>query len=754
MSDVPMPARALLPVGWRTNTAALYRWVSTVDHKKIGLLYIYSALFFFLVGGVEAMLMRIQLAQPNNHFLSPDVYNAMFTLHGTTMIFLVVVPVQLGLAVYMVPLMIGARDMALPRLNALSFWLTLFGGLLLYASLITGHAPAAGWFSYAPLSERPYSFYQGMGYWLLALLTIGIGTLTNGLNLILTIFTMRAPGMTIRRLPLFVWMMLIDAFLIIAALPALNGALVMLLADREFGAHFFKPHEDGSAVLWQHFFWSFGHPEVYIMIMPAWGMISEIIPVFSRKPIFGYTFVAMSTVAIALLSFGVWMHHMFTMGLPMVQYYIFSAASMLIAVPTGVKIFAWIGTMWGGSIRFSVAMLFAIAFLIQFTLGGLSGVMFAAVPVDWQLQSSYFLVAHLHYVLFGGAVFAIFSGVYYWFPKMSGRLLSERIGKWHFWLTVLGFNATFMVQHVLGVRGMPRRVYTYPDLPGWFPMNLISTIGSAILGISVLVFLWNILWSYKKGAVAGDNPWEGWSLEWAAASPPPEHNFDLVPPIHGRRPLWNLAHPDATTKGTKVSSGSQQGIIQAKESQVLAWLSENKSRACMALFLGSESIFFITLIAAFIYFHRAAHGPTAHETLDPISTGLYSIFLFASSFTAWRAGVGADRNQLGKTKFWLLGTIALGTAFLLFQAHEFVTLIGKKVTLGGNVFGSTFFTLTGFHGLHVAAGVIMLAVIYGLLVAKKLPQPKPSMATVSIYWHFVDAVWVVIFAIVYLWGAS
>jgi cytochrome c oxidase subunit 1/cytochrome c oxidase subunit I+III len=731
-----------------------YQWVSTVDHKRIGLLYIFSALLFFLIGGVEALLMRIQLAQPNNHFLSPDVYNAMFTLHGTTMIFLVIVPVQLGLAVYMVPLMIGARDMALPRLNALSFWLTLFGGMLLYASLLTGHAPAAGWFSYAPLSEQPYSFYQGMGYWLLALLTIGIGTLTNGLNLILTIFTMRAPGMTIRRLPLFVWMMLVDAFLIVVALPVLNGALVMLLADRQFGAHFFKPDVNGSAVLWQHFFWSFGHPEVYIMIIPAWGMISEIIPVFSRKPIFGYTFVAMSTVAIALLSFGVWMHHMFTMGLPMVQYYIFSAASMLIAVPTGVKIFAWIGTMWGGSIRFTVSMLFAIAFLIQFTLGGLSGVMFAAVPVDWQLQASYFLVAHLHYVLFGGAVFAIYSGVYYWFPKMSGRLLSERIGKWHFWLTVVGFNATFMVQHALGVQGMPRRVYTYPDLPGWFPMNLISTIGTMILAVSVLVFLWNLIWSFHKGKFAGDNPWEGWSLEWATSSPPPDDNFTLVPPIKGRRPLWNLAHPNQEISGRKTSTDADQRVTQAKEWQILKWMSENPSRACMAMFLASESIFFITLIAAFIFFHRVKDGPTAHETLHPLSTFMYSLFLFASSFTAWRAGVGADWRQVNRVKWWLLGTIALGTTFLLFQGREFTNLVHQHVTIAGNIFGSTFFILTGFHGLHVAAGVIMLCVIYGLLLAKKLPESKQSMATIGLYWHFVDVVWVVIFGIVYLWGTA
>lgn len=753
MTDVPLDlAPTVPPEAAAAHSPGWYRWVASVDHKQIGIMYLFVVLCFLLVGGVEAMLMRIQLAVPNNHFLSPDVYDQLFTLHGTTMVFLVVMPLGLGLAVYMVPLMIGARDMALPRLNALSFWLTAFGGLLLYMSVATGHAPPAGWFSYPPLSEQPYSYYPGMDYWLLGLLTIGVGTLTTAINLIVTIFTLRAPGLTIRRLPLFVWMMLVDAFMIIFALPVLNAALVMLLADRQLGAHFFKPDSFGSAILWQHFFWGFGHPEVYIMIVPAWGIISEVIPVFSRKPIFGYTFVAMSTVAIALLSFGVWAHHMFTMGLPMTQYYFFSAASMLIAVPTGVKIFAWIGTMWGGAIRFTTSMLFAIAFLIQFTLGGLSGIMFAAVPIDWQLQSSYFLVAHFHYVLFGGAFFGFLAGIYYWFPKISGRMLSERIGKWHFWTTVIGFNATFMVQHVLGMQGMPRRVYTYPDIPGWFPMNLLSTIGAAILSISMLIFLWNIWRSVRQGAAAGDNPWEAWSLEWATTSPPPPHNFDLVPPVRGRRPLWNLAHPAAHTKTANVPMDGQRAVAGG-ERRALEWVSTNKPRASMALFLASESLFFIMIIVAFIYFHGAGDGPTARQSLHPLSTGLYSIFLFASSFTIWRAGVGAGNAQMGRLRGWLLATIVLGLTFLVFQSREFVTLIHQNVTIGGNLFGSTFFTLTGFHGLHVAAGLVMLAVLYGLLLGRRVRDPQSPLETIGIYWHFVDIVWVVIFSIVYLWGA-
>jgi cytochrome c oxidase subunit 1/cytochrome c oxidase subunit I+III len=683
--------------------------------------------------------------------MAPNIYDALFTLHGTTMIFLVVVPVQLGMAVYMVPLQIGARDMAMPRLNAMSFWLTALGGFLLYLSVAVGHPPEAGWFAYAPLSLPPYSFYQGMDYWALALLLIGIGTVTTAMNMVLTIVTLRAPGLTIRRLPLFSWMMLVDSFLIVFAMPILNAALVLVLADRLLGTHFFQPVYQGSAVIYQHLFWSFGHPEVYIMIIPAWGMISEVIPVFSRKPIFGYTFVAMSTVAIALLSFGVWVHHMFTLGLPMVEYYVFSAASMLIAVPTGVKIFAWIGTMIGGSLRFTTSMMFAIAFLIQFTLGGLSGVMFSAVPVDWQLQSSYFLVAHLHYVLFGGAVFAIYSGFYYWFPKISGRMLSERLGRWHFWLTVIGFNGTFMVQHVLGFHGMQRRIYTYPDLPGWSILNLISSIGAMLLAFSTLFFLWNLLWSSKRGKPASNNPWEAWTLEWATTSPPPEHNFDSVPLVRSRRPLWHAAHPQAKISRPDYFPEPQ---LLAEEARLLEWVSENIPRSSMALFLVSETLFFVALITAYLYYHYVpTYRSDAHKALDPLRTGLYSIALFASSFTIWRAEVNAKAGRNSRLHAWLLGTIALGSAFIAFQVIEFVGLYHRGIVITSSIFSNAFFTLVGVHGIHVAIGLVMLAILYGLLAARLLPQPKRPLATLAIYWHFVDVVWIFIFSVVYLWGA-
>ena len=526
-------------------------WVASVDHKQLGIMYLLGAFVFFVVAGVLALLMRVQLAVPNNHFLSPQVFNQFFTMHGTTMIFLVVVPMLVGFATYMVPLMIGARDMAFPRLNALSFWVQIFGGLMLYFSFATsgvnGGAPAAGWFSYAPLSETAYSYGPGVDYWILGLLGIGVGTLTAGINLMATIISMRAPGMSIRRLPLFIWMTLITGFLIVVVMPILNAGLVMLLADRLLNAHFFRADTGGSAVLWQHVFWAFGHPEVYIMVLPAFGIISEVIPVFSGKPIYGYDFVAASTLAIAFLSLTVWAHHMFAVGLGHAFDVFFAICSMAISVPTGIKIFNWTATMYQGRVRFTTAMLFAVSFLLMFTIGGLSGVAFAVVPIDWQLTDSYFVVAHFHYVLFGGTALALFAGAYYWFPKITGRMLDERWGKVHFWLTFIGFNMTFMIQHVLGMLGMPRRVFTYPPLPGWEAMNMISTIGAFLLAFAVLIFIINVAISLRSGKIAGDNPWDAWTLEWATTSPPPPENFTRgVPPIRGRRPLWDLAHPDRT----------------------------------------------------------------------------------------------------------------------------------------------------------------------------------------------------------------
>ena len=524
-------------------------WISSVDHKQLGIMYLWLALFFFIIGGLEAMLIRAQLAVGDNDLISPEFYNQLFTMHGTTMIFLVLMPALIGLATYLIPLMIGANEMAFPRLNAFSFWMTCLGGFLMYFSFFAGGAPDAGWFNYAPLSESNYSSTQGVDYYLVGLILTGMGSIGAGLNFVTTILTLRSPDIKLNMLPLFAWMIFINGFLILAAFPLLNAGLFMMLIDRQFDAHFFIPSSGGSAILWQHFFWSFGHPEVYILALPAFGIISEVIPVFSRNKIFGYKFVAASTVAIALLAFGVWVHHMFAVGMTNTVNGFFAASSMLIGIPTGVKVINWIGTLYKGSIRMTVSMMFAVAFFIDFTIGGLSGASFAIVPIDWQLTDTYYVVAHIHYVFLGGTAFGIFAGIYYWFPKISGRFLSEKLGKWHLWLFVIGFNFTFLVQHVLGILGMPRRIYTYPSRFGsWEIFNMISTLGAVMMFVAIAVFLWNLFITLKKPRTAPKNPWEAWTLEWATNSPPDLKNFEEVPRVHSRRPLWDLANPDNPDK--------------------------------------------------------------------------------------------------------------------------------------------------------------------------------------------------------------
>jgi cytochrome c oxidase subunit I len=537
--QIPEPASPFPGIGVSSDQGLL-QWISSVDHKMIGIMYLLIALIFFLIGGAEALLMRIQLAQPVNHFLTPEAYDQIFTMHGTTMIFLVAMPAVLGFAVYFTPLMIGANEMAFPRMNSFSLWITFFGGLLLYFSFLAGGGPDAGWFNYAPLNEKNYSSSNGIDYYAMGLLLTGIGSVTTSINLIVTILHYRVKGMKLNMLPLFVWMVFVNSFLLIAAFPSLNAALAMLLLDRQFHAHFFNTANGGSALLWQHLFWIFGHPEVYIVILPPFGILSEVFPVFSRKPIFGYAFVAASSVAIALLAFGVWAHHMFAVGLGNTVDAFFSASSMLIGIPTGVKVFNWIATMYGGKIKFTVSMMFAIAFLIEFTIGGLSGIAFSIVPIDWQLTDTYYVVAHLHYVFIGGTIFGVLAGLFYWFPKMTGKMLDEKMGKWFFWLFVIGFNGTFLVQHALGMLGMPRRVFTYPDLPGYAILNLISTIGAFLMGLSVLLLVYIVYKSIKNGKAAGNDPWNGFTLEWLTTSPPPLKNFDEVPEVKSRWPLWDM----------------------------------------------------------------------------------------------------------------------------------------------------------------------------------------------------------------------
>ncbi len=537
-----------------TNAPALsklHQWVVTVDHKKLGLMYIMSGLIFFIIGGLEAVMMRWQLAWSDMGVLMPDEFNRLFTMHGTTMVFLVGMPILLGSANYLVPLMIGTRDMAFPRLNAFGFWLFLLGGLLLYFSYFGGQglygmgsAPDVGWFAYAPLTERTFSRGHSTDYWILGLLVSGFGSIATGINLVATTLCMRCKGMSLMKMPLFVWIMLIDAILIVVAMPPLAASQVMLLFDRTLGAHFFDVQGGGSAVLWQNLFWFFGHPEVYILILPAFAFVSEIIPVFSRKVIFGYPLMVAATVAIGFISLGVWVHHMFAVGLSPAVNTAFMASTMLIAVPTGIKMFNWVATMYGGRIRLHTPMLFSIGFLVQFLFGGLTGIMLAVVPFDWQVSDSYFVVGHFHYVLFGGLVFTIFAAIYYWFPKASGKMLSEKLGKWQFWLLLIGFNLTFGPMHVSGMLGMPRRVYTYHADRGWEFWNLLTSIGVIFQVLAVACFTYNVIRSLRKGKPAGDDPWDAWTLEWSTTSPPPAWNYDIDPEVRSRRPLWDKKHPD------------------------------------------------------------------------------------------------------------------------------------------------------------------------------------------------------------------
>ena len=520
-----------------TTENVIWSWITTVDHKRIGVLYGVTAFLFFLLGGVEALTIRSQLAVPNGGVVDAELFNQLFTMHALTMIFLAIMPLGAAFFNYMIPLMIGARDVAFPRLNALSYWIFLAGALLLTSSFIFGGAPDTGWFAYQPISGSGFAG-SGMDFYVIGLIILGLSSLAAALNFAVTIINLRAPGMTMMRLPVFVWMTLIVSFLLILALPVLTVALIELLFDRSYTTSFFLPEGGGDPILWQHLFWVFGHPEVYILILPAMGIVSEVLPTFSRKPLFGYPAMVFAGIAIGFLGWAVWSHHMFTTGLGAVPRVVFATSTMIIGVPTGIKIFNWLGTMWGGNIRFTTAMYFAVSFIALFTIGGVSGVMHAAPPVDQQQQDTYFIVAHLHYVLVGGSIVGIFAGLYYWWPKMTGRFLSERLGKVNFWLMFIGLNMTFFPMHFLGVAGMPRRIYTYDEGLGWEFWNFFASVGAFVLASGVLVFVINVLWTMRQPKTAPDNAWGGGTLEWATSSPPPEHDFDAIPEVRARDPLW------------------------------------------------------------------------------------------------------------------------------------------------------------------------------------------------------------------------
>ncbi|MBI1967662.1 MAG: cytochrome c oxidase subunit I [Gemmatimonadetes bacterium] len=558
------------------SATGLRSWLTTTDHKRIGLLYFWTAFVFFLVGGLEALVIRAQLAGPNGTLVSAEAFNQLFTMHATTMVFLALMPLTAAFFNYIVPLQIGARDVAFPRLNAFSYWVFLLGGLFMNASFLFGAAPDGGWFGYANLTSKQYSPGLNIDFWLLGLQILGIASLAAGFNFIVTILNLRAPGLKMMRLPVFTWMVLVTQFLIITAFPVITVALVLLMFDRFFGTSFYLPAGGGNPVLWQHLFWIFGHPEVYILILPAMGIVSEVLPTFSRKPLFGYTVVVYSGVLIGFMGWGVWSHHMFSVGLGPIADSFFAATTLLIAIPTGVKIFNWIATLWGGQIRFAAAMKFALGFIAMFIIGGLSGVSHAAPPADLQQTDTYYVVAHIHYVLFGGTVFGLFAGMYYWWPKMTGRLLDERLGNWHFWLTFIGMNLAFFPMHFIGLLGMPRRIYTYGPELGVSTMNLVSTIGAFLIGIAALIFVYNMWRTRRHGAVAGDDPWGGATLEWSISSPPPPHNFDVIPTVASRLPRWSATQLKAIPEGAEtaapvhVPAGSWWPLIAASSLPIMA----------------------------------------------------------------------------------------------------------------------------------------------------------------------------------------
>ena len=801
----------------------LWSWITTTNHKRIGLLYIGTSIVYFLVAVGFAMLMRAQLLGPSRSVVSAERYNQIFSMHATAMIFLFAMPILGGgLANYLIPLMIGARDMAFPRLNALSYWLFAFGGLLLFSSFIFGGGGLdTGWYSYSPLTAVAFSPHDGVTFWTVAIIMVGASSVLGAVNFIVTMMKLRAPGMTFFRMPLFALATYINSFLILYAIPSLTAALIMLYLDRKHGTVFFDALRGGDPVIWAHLFWFFGHPEVYVLILPAFGILSEVTPVFSRKPLFGRNSMILMIGIIGLLSFGVWGHHMFTFGLPSSFDVAMAATSMLIAVPTGVKIFNWLATMWGGSLRFDTPLLFVAGFIGFFVIGGLTGVMLAAYPFDWQANGTYFLVGHLHNVLFGGTLFGVFAGLYYWFPKMTGHFLNDRLGKLHFWLIFPGALLTFLPMYALGLLGMPRRVYTYAPNRAWDILNAISSLGGFLIGVAILVFVVNIVVSLRDGKPAPDNPWGAWTLEWATTSPPPVSNFVTLPLVTSERPIWDWEHAAVATASAGAQSyppeidlsypPSDVSVVypivepDAEQTSVLplmagvsllivaigllsslwiaaagavllidvmvrwAWfpwsgpdvpfLSNERFSARgagMVLFIGSESIFFGVLIYSYLHLriHLGVWPPPGVPGLGLKLAGVNTVVLLSSGVAAGWALKAFRKGLMPRCRRWILVTMLLGVGFLGGQVWEYTH---AGFSFSGGLMGSTFFTLTGFHGGHVTAGLLLMAFMFiRSFRQEKMGAASPDKGTTGLmeagtyYWHFVDAVWVVLFSVLYL----
>jgi cytochrome c oxidase subunit 1 len=770
-------------------------WLTTVDHKRIGILYLVSALGFFVIGGVEALLIRLQLAFPDGRVIGPETFNQLFTMHGTTMVFLALMPLSAAFFNYLVPLMIGARDVAFPRLNAFSYWVFLLGGLFINSSFLVGAAPHAGWFGYATLTEKPFSVGPHTDFWLLGLLFLGISSVVSALNFLTTILNLRAPGVTFLRMPIFVWNTVVTSVLLLLAFPPITVALILLMFDRFFGTSFYLPAGGGSPLLWQHLFWIFGHPEVYILILPAMGVVSEVLPTFARKPLFGYVAIVYATCLIAFFGFGVWAHHMFAVGMGAIADSAFALSTMIIAVPTGIKIFNWLATLWGGSLRFRSPLYFATGFIAMFTIGGLSGIMHASPPIDLQQTDTYFVVAHLHYVLFGGTVLGLFAGIYYWWPKMTGRMLSEPLGKLHFWLMLVGMNLAFFPMHFLGMMGMPRRIYTYPPDLGWDFWNLVATAGALLVAVSILVFLVNAVQSVRRGQRAPADPWDGRTLEWAIPSPPPAYNFASLPEVRRRDALWLTKHPDARGPGVSnladlvtprgpihmpppsawplaaalamlvLAAGAlvhlgaavlgglltvvaafgfalehlpRRGAAGDDHAEHVGTTGLDHRKMGIWAFLGSECLFFGTLISTYlVYKGRSLTGPFPHDVggvpgiLNIPLTSISTFDLLLSSFSMVLAVAAIERGDLRATRRWLLATIAGGLIFLGFQAWEFTEFLHAGLGLTTNLFGNTFYVMVGFHGAHVSVGVLWLAALLVLVIRGRLGRRQAVLVDIA-----------------------